>query len=436
MSKLKAAPKARQEADAAPTDRRPLAPVVPMASRASMTEGFSLHLARPAKGWSGKLLARFLLPTTHGRLTIPGLHELFGSEHRPAADTTVAKVTTVAARVTPAGSEALSPLSPLSLMTVDSAGGDSSRSATPVTSVAPASPAATVAAVDPVAPVPSDSIADGDADLEPADTAGMHVFAMEPFAVKQGGMVGAYNVGFWPAELGTVRSAAYDNPDGFIEVTPENQDTYVSEHFRLRDFVTHDSAQANVWPKVIVLHEELLDKLELVLADLQAHGIPAEHVVVLSGFRAPQYNEALGDESGRSLVSRHQYGDAADIIIDSNGDGRMDDLNHDGRVDRKDIQLILDAVNRVERAHPDLVGGVGMYHAIGEHGPFAHIDVRGSVARWSTFRGARPLACTVSHRTGHRVCRPTGRQFPHAHPKPAAHRPTHARPSSPAHTNN
>src|SRR5260221_476254 len=32
--------------------------------------------------------------------------------------------------------------------------------------------------------------------------------------------------------------------------------------------------------------------------------------------------------------------------------------------------------------NPDLVGGVGLYHSSGPRGPFAHIDVRGSRARW------------------------------------------------------
>ena len=40
----------------------------------------------------------------------------------------------------------------------------------------------------------------------------------------------------------------------------------VSEHFKLRDFLTHD--QANVWPKYLVLEMRNVDKLELVLSDL------------------------------------------------------------------------------------------------------------------------------------------------------------------------
>jgi hypothetical protein len=80
--------------------------------------------------------------------------------------------------------------------------------------------------------------------------------------------------------------------------------------------------------------------------------------------------------------SRHQYGDAADVFVDNNGDGRMDDLNHDRRIDWRDAKVIVDAVERVERAHPDLSGGGGVYRATRAHGPFAHIDARGKRARW------------------------------------------------------
>jgi len=211
------------------------------------------------------------------------------------------------------------------------------------------------------------------------------LITMRSFREKVAGSVGTYRVGFWPEERGRLRSEAYENPEGFIEVTQANQDTRISEHFRLRDFLTHD--QANVWPKYIVLREDLVDKLELVIQDLQDHGIPARNVQVLSGFRTPQYNLALGDRSGRARDSRHQFGDAADIFIDSNGDGRMDDLNRDGRVNSRDARVILAAVERIERRYPDLVGGVGLYHSTGSHGPFAHIDVRGSRARW--VNGAR-----------------------------------------------
>jgi uncharacterized protein YcbK (DUF882 family) len=224
---------------------------------------------------------------------------------------------------------------------------------------------------------------------------GMHTFEDK----ADDGYVGTYRMGFWPAEKKLVTNAAYENPQGFIEVTPENEDMYVSEHFRLRDFVTHD--QANVWPKYVVLREELLDKLELVIDDLKAHGVAADHIHVLSGFRTPQYNEDLGAASGRADDSRHQFGDAADVYIDRNESGTMADLNRDGRVDMKDVKVILASVARVEAKYPELVGGTGVYHAQGSHGPFAHIDVRGSLARW--VRGAKVKRPKARRRPVHKT---------------------------------
>jgi hypothetical protein len=205
-------------------------------------------------------------------------------------------------------------------------------------------------------------------------------FTFVPFSAKRGSSIGAYRIGYWPGEKGKVRSRAYANPEGFIEVTRENQDARVSEHFRLRDFLTHD--QQGVWPKYVVLREELLEKLELVIDDLNASGVRARRVTVMSGFRTPQYNENGGDPSGRAELSRHQYGDAADIFVDDDGDGRMDDLNGDGRIDARDAAVIQRAVDRVDARYPDLVGGVGLYRATRAHGPFAHVDVRGYKARW------------------------------------------------------
>ncbi len=206
------------------------------------------------------------------------------------------------------------------------------------------------------------------------------VITIRDFAEKLDGRIGGYRIGFWPAEQGRPIGGTYGNPMGFIEITPENMDTPVSEHFRLRDFLTHD--QERTWPKYLVLREDLVDKLELVIAQMQANGHAVRHMSVMSGFRTPQYNATGGETGGRASLSRHMYGDAADVFVDNDGDGRMDDLNHDGRVDYRDAQVILDAAEEVERRHPDVTGGVGVYRATSSHGPFAHVDVRGNRARW------------------------------------------------------
>jgi uncharacterized protein YcbK (DUF882 family) len=70
----------------------------------------------------------------------------------------------------------------------------------------------------------------------------------------------------------------------------------VSEHLRIRDFLTHD--QQNVWPKYVVVDPRNVDKIELVLADLEARGVPARGVHVMSGFRTPRYNRAAATRRG------------------------------------------------------------------------------------------------------------------------------------------
>ena len=60
----------------------------------------------------------------------------------------------------------------------------------------------------------------------------------------------------------------------------------------------------------------------------------------------------------------------------------MSDLNRDGRIDTGDAKVLAQAAENVEREHPDLTGGVGIYRATAAHGPFVHIDVRGTRARW------------------------------------------------------
>ena len=208
----------------------------------------------------------------------------------------------------------------------------------------------------------------------------LNVITLTPFSEKRRGRIGLYYIGRWPTEGRREPRPRYAPPSGFVEVTRENQQTELSEHFRLRDFLPHD--QQNVWPKYVVVDTRLLDKMELVLAELRARGIRTGGVRVMSGFRTPQYNTGGGDPRGRAGLSRHMYGDAADIFIDNDGNGNMDDLNGDGRVNINDARVIESAVERVERAHPALVGGVGTYPGTSAHGPFTHIDTRGYRARW------------------------------------------------------
>ena len=108
---------------------------------------------------------------------------------------------------------------------------------------------------------------------------------------------------------------------------------------------------------------------------------------VHSGFRTPIHNRRV---KRAARDSRHQYGDAADVAIDSNGDGR---------ISFADTRLVARAVEAVEQAHPG---------PRGRHGPL------------------QPRGCLVC---AHRCSRTTGPLARLIHePVPARPHPPKARP--------
>jgi hypothetical protein len=207
------------------------------------------------------------------------------------------------------------------------------------------------------------------------------VLTTAPLTERRRGRIGDYLIGSWPAELaGRGAAGAYRPPAGLAVVTPENRDLRISRHLRLGDFLTR--GQDDVWPKYVALDTRVVDKLELTVDELEAMGHTVRRIGVISAFRTPWYNANGGNTAGRGSNSRHMYGDALDFYIDTRGDGRMDDLNGDGRIDIRDARIVAAAAERVQRRHPHLVGGIGVYRPTGAHGGFVHIDVRGVRARW------------------------------------------------------
>jgi uncharacterized protein YcbK (DUF882 family) len=209
------------------------------------------------------------------------------------------------------------------------------------------------------------------------------VITLVPLSAKQNGRIGTYRVGSWPFEQGGAPKPIYEPPPGLVKVTPENMNLWVSEHIQLKDFIT--KGQNDVWPKYVAMQPRELDKVELTLQELEREGHPVKNIFVVSGFRTPIYNREGGDPTGRAALSRHMYGDAMDIAVDNDNDGFMDDLNGDGRVDVNDARVIGRAADRVEQAHPELVGGIGIYTPTGAHHGFVHIDTRGYRARWGAW---------------------------------------------------
>ncbi len=213
--------------------------------------------------------------------------------------------------------------------------------------------------------------------LEDAVGNAVTVIAVVPATETRGGRLNGYHIGTYPT-AGSGRTDVYAPPTGFIELHPETVDLPVSRHLTVGQFITKD--QVNVWPKYVALDMRLIDKLELVVQELNGMGIRADRVHVMSGFRTPQYNGPGGD--GRASLPRHMWGVAADMWIDNDGDGLMDDLNGDGEINMTDAAVIMKAVDRVEARFPELIGGAGLYPTTSTHGPYIHIDARGHHSRW------------------------------------------------------
>jgi hypothetical protein len=210
---------------------------------------------------------------------------------------------------------------------------------------------------------------------EPID---LHVFVMVPASAARNGVLNGYRIGRYPATA-LNGNPIYLPPAGFIEVTGQNENTRLSPHFLLKQFVCKQGAP-NDFPKYVVLHERLIQKLEAVLQEVNSMGFGVDTLHVMSGYRTPYYNHAIGDVA----YSLHQWGRAADVFVDSHDRGVMDDLNGDGHVDIQDSKYLYDAVERM-LARPGfqtLQGGMGFYPATSGHPPFVHLDVRGTKARW------------------------------------------------------
>jgi hypothetical protein len=210
------------------------------------------------------------------------------------------------------------------------------------------------------------------------DAITLHVFVMVPAAEVRDGFLNGYRIGQYPAKP-LSGNPIYLPPAGFVEVTKDNQDTKVSPHFRLKQFLCKEDTTKR-FPKYLVLKERLPLKLEVILERANALGFHVDTLHVMSGFRTPYYNHAIGDV----LYSQHQWGSAADVFIDKADRGQMDDLNHDGRVDVGDSRFLYDAIERLltEPGSAKFQGGMGFYPATAAHPPFVHVDVRGSKARW------------------------------------------------------
>lgn len=209
------------------------------------------------------------------------------------------------------------------------------------------------------------------------DSINLNIFIVIPFKELKGEYLNGYRIGNYPL-IPSNLIHIYKNPVGFIEVTEENKETYISPHFKIGQFLCK---QKSNFPKYIILKERLLLKLEHILEKVNEMELYCETFNIMSGYRTPYYNKLIGNVK----YSRHLWGGAADIFIDENPkDEMMDDLNKDGKIDYKDAAILYDIIDNMygKPWYKPFIGGLARYKRTQNHGPFVHVDVRGFRARW------------------------------------------------------
>lgn len=199
----------------------------------------------------------------------------------------------------------------------------------------------------------------------------VNVFVMAPRSAMRGEYLNGYRIGTYR------RTPTQAPPPGFVQVSAADEDILLSPHFTVGQFLCKQEGA----PRYLALSSPLVMKLEAVLERVVAAGYDARTLHVMSGYRTPWYNRAIGNTT---TLSRHLWGDAADIFVDADGDGYMDDLNGDGRRDVQDARLLFSLVEQVERAGRPWIrlGGLSAYRKNQVRGPFLHVDARGRPARW------------------------------------------------------
>jgi len=211
------------------------------------------------------------------------------------------------------------------------------------------------------------------------ETMRLNVFVLTPWVNGEDEAIDGFKVGAYSKNpfrgLSTYRA-----PTGFIEVTDETRDLKISPHFTLGQFLCKQQPSHD--PTFVLIRASMLVKLEALLEAVNDAGFHVDTLTVMSGFRTPWYNASIGN---RTTSSRHLFGGAADVFVDIDGDGNMDDLNGDGVVNKSDASVLAALAEDLARSSEQSdwpSGGIAAYAANAAHGPFVHIDARGYRARW------------------------------------------------------
>ena len=218
----------------------------------------------------------------------------------------------------------------------------------------------------------------------------LRVYVQYPFDPTGAGALDGYPIGIYPDENSpaapfVVRDNAehYRPPRWFVAINREDRSVPISRHFTLGDFC---SPYTDADRTFIALDERIVDRLEALVEALRSPAMPEPRIRILRGYISPNEATQLQRQGvDLSEFSRHKYGDGVALILDNSGDGKMDDINGDGRVDIADLDHLAQAVEKLER-DTGLFGGLGICGGptdpLMPDTPYISIDLRGARQRW------------------------------------------------------
>lgn len=113
-------------------------------------------------------------------------------------------------------------------------------------------------------------------------------------------------------------------------------------------------------------------KKKLISIKLKEKGVNGGYIII-SEKRHKWYNNILSNSRDNSF---HLKGMAVDFWLM--------DLNNDGNWNKKDVDLMINIINEVEKEHPELAGGTGTYlNSRALTSRMVHTDVRGIKKSWN-----------------------------------------------------
>ena len=111
------------------------------------------------------------------------------------------------------------------------------------------------------------------------------------------------------------------------------------------------------------------EKERLLSKTLTEKGLHDSYVII-SGYRPPWLNRITPLAAKKSV---HQFGKAIDIYVF--------DVNGDWKINRKDVEIVVQTLEKIDRLHPQLAGGLGTYFKSSPR--MVHFDVSGGKRRWN-----------------------------------------------------